>query len=456
MLDYSAPLESRASGIFSNSLGDFGTLGNSGDIVITTPRLEMTGGGRINTTTASTGRGGNVTIHATDSVSMSGETAGLSPELLFALGTIQPSGIFTLTIGGKCSGACGNAGNVIISTGSLSMGSGAQINSGTSSTGQGGDITATATGPFSISGTLSDGTSSGIFSRTVGSDPASGKGGDINVQALQVALSNKSSISASSTGPGNAGNVTIQAGDSFMMHSSTVNTSTTQSDGGNIAIQAGNLVQLVDSQITTDVQGGAGNGGNITIDPPTVIIDHSKIIASAIGGNGGNINIVAGVFLVSPDSIIDASSTFGLSGTINIESPITNLSGTLAPLPQGFLQPAAFAGRCAARLQGGQNSTLVVRTSRDRIPPEPGELLLSPLFASTQGAPVARRSQRSRRAPSRAHRVSRSGWMSFVSALLAACSSLPPHRSRAGKYGSHRAGSASCRRRATGSPRSWS
>jgi large exoprotein involved in heme utilization and adhesion len=237
-----------------------------------------------------------------------------------------------------------------------------------------------ATGPVVISGA-----NSGLFTDT----EASGSGGSINVQAARVDMTT-SAMSAASSGTGNAGNVTINAADSFINHNSSVTTSTTQSDGGNIMIKAGNLVQLGNSEITTSVQGGAGSGGNVNIDPPTVILDHSKIIASAIGGNGGNINIVAGVFLVSPDSIIDASSQFGVSGIINIESPITNLSGTLAPLSSSFLRATGLVRGCAARLQGGLGSSLTVQTSRDRVPAEPGELLLGPLFAGAGDGSIAR------------------------------------------------------------------
>ena len=138
-----ASVGDRPSGIFSNSFGTFGTQGHAGDVVITTPRLDMTGGSRINTTTATSGHGGNVTINA-NSISMAGETKGFESEPLFNLGTTQSSGIYTRTIGGSCMGQCGNAGNISITTGLLNTGSGAQINSGTSSSGQGGNITINA------------------------------------------------------------------------------------------------------------------------------------------------------------------------------------------------------------------------------------------------------------------------------------------------------------------------
>ena len=75
---------------------------------------------------------------------MNGEISGVNTEPLFNLGSTQGSGIYTRTIGGNCSGPCGNAGNISINTGSLSMGTGSQINSGTSGSGQGGNIAITA------------------------------------------------------------------------------------------------------------------------------------------------------------------------------------------------------------------------------------------------------------------------------------------------------------------------
>ena len=226
-----------------------------------------------------------------------------------------------------------------------------------------------------------DGTPSGIFSNTTGVVAGAGAGGNIALRGDQVSLSNRATITANSTGPGNAGNILTQASDSFISRNSTVTTSTMQSDGGNITIIAGNLVQLDHSEITTSVQGGAGTGGNITIDPPVVLLNSSKIVASAVGGSGGNINIVASFFLMSPDSVIDASSTFGVSGTISIESPLSNLSESLAPLPQNFLQAGALlASRCAARVAGNTSSFVVA--GRDGLPMEPGAMLPSPLLSA--------------------------------------------------------------------------
>ncbi|MEO5630296.1 MAG: filamentous hemagglutinin N-terminal domain-containing protein [Nitrospiraceae bacterium] len=77
-----SPFDTNPSGFFSNSTGDLGG-GDAGAIVVTTPRLDMTGGSRINTATLSSGHGGDVTINSTNSVSISGEFPSSDPEPIF-------------------------------------------------------------------------------------------------------------------------------------------------------------------------------------------------------------------------------------------------------------------------------------------------------------------------------------------------------------------------------------
>lgn len=369
----------RPSGIFTQSFGSLGSLGSAGDIFITTPQLQMTGGGRINTVTKSSGRGGNVTINATDSVSISGEFPDDISEPLFNLGPVHQSGIFTSTIGGTCAGPCGDAGHISITTGSLIMGSGSQIDSGTNSSGHGGDITIHESETISLSGTLNDGSPSGIFSRAIGTTPDAGSGGKINLTAGQsVSISNGGSISASSTGPGNAGDISINAGQQFDMRDSSVKTEAAQASGGNIEIQAVDRVSLVNSSISTSVLGGAGSGGNITIDPNVVVLQNSNVIAQAIQGAGGNITIVTPLFLADSTSLVSASSQFGLNGTVTIQSPTSNLSGSLGTLPSKPSQAQSLLTQRCAALANGQASSFVV-AGREQLPADPGGWLTSPL-----------------------------------------------------------------------------
>jgi hypothetical protein len=173
------------------------------------------------------------------------------------------------------------------------------------------------------------------------------------------------------------------------MRNSAITTEAKQADGGNINIKSGYMVQLVDSKITASVGGGPETtGGNITIepqyvilnDPQYVILNDSQIIANAYEGKGGNIRIIADVFLASPESLVDASSALGIDGTVDIQAPISSISGTLAPMQGNFLSTEALLrDRCIARIRGERISSFVV-SGRDGLPIRPGNVLPSPIY----------------------------------------------------------------------------
>ena len=379
----------RPSGIFSNSFGDFGSSGSAGNVIITTPSLEMIGG-RINTVTASSGQGGNVILNIAQTLSISGEfpSSRLIIPSVFDIGPLAPSGIVTSTVGSEfCAGPCGNAGDVAINTGSLSMGDGSQINSGTSSTGNGGIITINASDTISISGRISDGSPVGIFSSSLGTLPDAGSGGNIALTAGQsVTISNGAGISASSTGTGNAGNIQINAGNQFAMTNSTVKTEADAASGGTIKITTtpSGTVQLTDSTISASVLDGTGGGGSVNIDPQLVILQNSQILAQAVQGPGGNISITTNLLLPDANSVLSASSQFGLNGTVTIQSPNAPASGKINPLGNQPLQATSLLNQHCAALAGGQFSSFTV-AGRDILPAEPGSWLASPLATLSTG-----------------------------------------------------------------------
>jgi large exoprotein involved in heme utilization and adhesion len=167
--------------------------------------------------------------------------------------------------------------------------------------------------------------------------------------------------------------------DKFTSRDSRVTTRSLRGDGGDIDIRVGSLFHLLRSQVTTAVGTGSGKGGNITIDPEFVVLDRSQIRADAFDGPGGNVRITADVFLRS-DSIVSASSALSTPGTVDIEATFTNVTGSVAQLPETPL-PATelLRASCAARFAGGKASSLVVG-GRDGLPLQPGDLLPSPLY----------------------------------------------------------------------------
>ncbi|MGH7411699.1 MAG: filamentous hemagglutinin N-terminal domain-containing protein [Candidatus Methylomirabilis sp.] len=368
-------------------------------------------GSQINSQTdPSIGRGGDVTINVTDKLVITGQFAGSS------IDSAGPAGIFTTTFSG------GDAGRVSVSAGTVEISGGGQINSSTFGSGNAGGISLQGTSSPAES-ILIDGAGSGIFTDTQGEGAggninlfaqsftlqngatlsaatsgtaASATGGTVLVNAIvqdgnimptpaqSVSLSNGASISASSSGPANAGEIVINAGNQFLSTGSVVTTGAKEASGGSIILKAADMVHLVNSEITTSVQGGTETrGGDITIDPQFVILQNSQILATATQGNGGDITITAGTFLADPASLVSASSQLGVSGTVNIQSPVQNFSSSLAPLPKNFQSAAALlAQRCAARAAGGQVSTFVM-AGREGLPAEPGGFLTSPAYRTS-------------------------------------------------------------------------
>jgi hypothetical protein len=136
-----------------------------------------------------------------------------------------------------------------------------------------------------------------------------------------------------------------------------------KADGGNITLTVGSFLRLRDSQMTAKVGGGPTTvGGNIIIDPEFVVLERGQITANAFAGRGGNIQITAGVFLADPASQVSASSALGIDGAVDIQAPVTTLSGVVAPLSPDFARATALLqDRCAARLRKGTVSTFMVR-----------------------------------------------------------------------------------------------
>jgi filamentous hemagglutinin family protein len=369
---------------------DFFNAGSAGDIVIRADRVEVSGVGDDNRASligsrlfpGTTGAGANIEI----------KTRELS-----------------VTNGGRIStetAGTGTAGEIRITAHTVDISGGGSLASSTLGAGQGGTIVVQGQSATAAAGNQTDGAgnatsvsisgkNSGIFS----SAAASGAGGNIEIQGGRIALTEEAQIDAKSTGTGNAGNILIQADETLSIRNATVTTDAQSAQGGQIALGGHNLVEIIGgSQITTSVQSDAGDAGKITIAghvardttgstafvteaPANYIILDGKILATADQGRGGNIEIRASqAFLASPESETNVASQSGVSGTIDIQAPVTSLSGTLAPLPEAIVQAASLLRQsCAARFSAGKLSSLVVG-SRDGLPWEPGVFMPSPLY----------------------------------------------------------------------------
>ena len=325
--------------VSGNTIGDF----SGAEMRLVTDNLALSGGSiiRSNSETLS-GSGGSIIVNASSSVTLS-EGSSIQAN---GLGT-GPGGTISIMAGSSVESSASS----ISSTALLSSGGGINISAGQSvRLTNGSSITASTTGP--------------------------GDGGNIAINAgQQVKLDNGASISASSTGPGNAGNISINAGQQFDMRNSSVTTKSEQAGGGNIEINALDRIRLVNSQVNASA---FLDGGNITIDPNAVILQNSQILARAIHGAGGNITIFTPLFLADSSSLVSASSQFGLNGTVTIQSPTSNLSGSLGTLASTPSQANSLLTQRCAALANGQASSFVI-AGREQLPADPGGWLSSPI-----------------------------------------------------------------------------
>jgi filamentous hemagglutinin family protein len=401
--------------------------GSAGNVLLSADTFNMANGSQISTSARPpevflgqpsdlTGNAGNIEVMATSNFAIaSGSTITSASQTGGNAGTVNitaPNFTLNNSILTTSTSNSGNAGSILAKVGNLSLNNEAEISSSSTgdATGAAGSVTIEGLASPADTLTMSD---SVLLTRATNT----GQGGSITVDVANLALNNAtisasvnaipdgfqptdgvgnvdimastmslkgSTVTTESSGSRNAGDIRMNpdvAGGSFEMQNSLINTSAGLSDGGNIEANFNNLFRMTDSVVTSSVGNPAKTdtqGGNITIDPDNVILQNSQIIAQAFAGTGGNISIVSNVFLADPFSVVDASSALGISGTVDIRSPVSNISGVIGRLPESVLaSQALLRAACAARLAESKVSSFVER-GRDHIPIGPEGLLATP------------------------------------------------------------------------------
>ena len=270
-----------------------------------------------------------------------------------------------------------DGGNMTIVADNIEMNSNASINASTNGGGNAGNIMIKA-GNIALSGKGTEISSEAQPSKVKGGGSGTGSAGDITIKVGDMNIRNSASIStsdfdvSSNADEGTSGNIVISLNDTLRIENKgIISTQTKKANAGNITINNGKFLWLSDSSIETSVQNDKGNGGNIFISTPVTALDNSSIIAQAQKGQGGNITIT-GFLFKSPNSIVSASSELGIDGNIDLK-PDTNISGSLAVLPDTFLDASQqLSERCVAR-SGNSLSSFVVK-GREGSPLSPDDL----------------------------------------------------------------------------------
>ncbi|THJ14446.1 MAG: filamentous hemagglutinin N-terminal domain-containing protein [Nitrospira sp. CG24C] len=368
-------------GITTGATGSITITGTGQISVIGTPGAAPANQTQINLRQAGTGETGSLSIHGQSVLITDGAT--VLTDNMSDTQKLTISAVESLTFSNGASLSHRNSfrnlgiGSAELSAPNFTLSNQVEISTSTIVDGNAGDLTLVGTN-ITVSG------NSNVFSRT---SVQSGRGGNITFTASDsVTIADGSAISASSLNPGtgDAGNISIDAGNSLTLRNSSITTEASQASGGKINIRAVKLVQLVESLISTSVSDGTGGGGDIFIDPNIVVLQNSQILARAIQGAGGNITIFTPLFLRDSSSLVSASSQFGLNGTVTIQSPTSNLSESLGTLTEKPSEAQTLLTQRCAALANGQASSFVV-AGREQLPADPGSWLTSPLYAASVG-----------------------------------------------------------------------
>lgn len=357
VLDYGAVLTASTSG-----------SGQGGDIRIDAARLAVNRGAMISTSTFGMGAGGSVNVNASDSIDVasgggsefgvirantSGTGAGGSVNLQTRRLTVDDGAVQALSSGQ------GNAGNITIGASEVSIINGGQISSSTRHPlgGNGGNVAITALDRITVSGYSPSAPDfvSGIFANSSGT----GAGGSIQLIAPAVTIASTGTIQASTTGSGDGGSIGIETQRLEILAGGTLSSGTYGSGwGGSVMVNAADSILVAgrDSQdLPSTIRAntsGSGNGGNISLATPRLVVDNGSVQAMTYGvlpngarnGDGGNIFASVGQLEVLNGGFIDSSSissSTGNGGNISIEA---SESITLSGAESGLFANARGSG----------------------------------------------------------------------------------------------------------------
>lgn len=347
--------------------------GQGGDLLLSTDRLTIFGGGNVGTRSLSSGNGGNAKISA-DTVEVS------------SLNTLPGSLLISL-LSANTFGA-GNAGNLQLDTRKLSIQDGGLVSVSTVSFGNAGNLTINASESIDVNGLKDPENPSYIgaiaraytvFTTTglLNNSNSTADAGSVTINTPKLTISNQAKVFAQNQILGDAGTLAINANILHLENDGSLSTSTKFGEGGNIKLELRDHLLLRRGSLINAEAGGTGNSGNININSPIIVgLENSDIIANAVNGKGGNIEITTqGIFgleyrdQLTPENDITASSQFGVNGTVQVHTIGVDPNSGLLELPENVTDPSQqIATGCA-----DTSSSSFIATGRGGIPQNPSQ-----------------------------------------------------------------------------------
>lgn len=264
--------------------------GNGANLSLQTRTLTLTEGGQLDTLTFGRGKAGDITIAASDSVTLVG-------------GGISNPDVFTQLSSQSTNDGAG--GNIAITTRTFTLDRGTQLGAVTAGSGRGGNVSVTATDIAIQNG--------GFLASAVAPD-ASGTGGNLNITTRSLRVTNGGQLSTNTDGSGAGGTLTIQATETIVFDAA---------GAAREGILTGASSRSGSNVLSPDLQ--VGNGGNIDITTPSFVITNlAAIDASAFeNGQGGSVTVnVQNLSVLNGGQI--GAGTIGSGNAGNITITATN------------------------------------------------------------------------------------------------------------------------------------
>ncbi|XWK88914.1 MAG: filamentous hemagglutinin N-terminal domain-containing protein [Phormidium sp.] len=306
-----------ADGKFLSTLQTFSLAGGkAGNLTIDTGRLTVQDGASISTGTSSKGQGGNLTVRASQEVQVNGTSA---------------NGKFSSTLTTLTNGA-GNAGDMTIQTGRLTLRDGAFVSTDTRGTGNGGNLLVQAKDSVEVVGTMPNGLSTSLSAGVGIGEGSRGSGGKLTIETGTLSIRDGGSVSTATWGQGNAGNLLVKATDLIEV----------VGEGPVTPELPNGILSSLNSDVVTDV---VGNGGNLTVETQRLSVrDGGQVSTRLYGqGKGGTIQVKASelvevvgagrirqsqngkVIRISSGINADVGGGVGSGGDINIDTQVLSL-----------------------------------------------------------------------------------------------------------------------------------
>ena len=184
-----------------------------------------------------------------------------------------------------------------------------------------------------------------------------GTGGSIDITANRLEVLGQATIDVNSTADGDAGIIQIATTNARLTGGQLTAAAATAA-GGNIELSAQQSLLLEGATVSAAVAGGGGDGGNVTLTAlDAIVLRDASISADAVAGDGGRIQLTTNALISDPASTVTASSSLGVDGTVEVNSPETDVAGAIQ-IPEGGYGDAAglMQDRCSAQSNAASGS----------------------------------------------------------------------------------------------------